>query len=469
MLCSSWGTEWRDAEISWTTQDPLLPYSSRALLPTLLQQWGQFKRITVGVFLLSRQMSFSPQLQLSSAQGLPSQLQQLWHSWKCCIWPHSRKDNSLLSTGVGTCWTTLSQVTIVNSSPVCGMLLGNPAVGLSLSPTQHLAPTALQKIKLWANKKKKVKVKVNITHKEQLPPRYTQSNLVFPSNSAANSTSKKKAKLHIPKNLQGQFFSMWELSWEVNLYTNSGLEESQAHPWHNGFEVPLEVKSVMLDEEERFPLSIEGACAHVCILFLILSHYGSHPSPQHILSHWLLRFLASSTFIFFLWHQGQESWLSQGHILGREARGHPKLLPLPGCARVAGSAQPHSWLLPSHHHPFSTTSSPPGASHTSTHDLLFSTISFHPSTFPLLMTTRSSKLIPIRKKQSFFPWPVTRKPFLDFSSILFLTFILFCVKFRFFSQTLHTHANPHIPHIPSILSLYLSAFPRDATNLWTIH
>lgn len=86
----------------------------------------------------------------------------------------------------------------------------------------------------------------------------------------------------------------------------------------------------------------------------------------------------------------------------REGGKRSSKTPSPGRARVAGSAQLHSWLLPSHHHPFSTTSSSPGASHTSTHDLLFSTISFHPFTFPFLMTTRSSKLILIRKKQSFF-------------------------------------------------------------------
>lgn len=50
--------------------------------------------------------------------------------------------------GGGTYWTTLSHVTLVHSSPVCGMLLENPAMGLSLSPTQHSAPAMLQKIKL---------------------------------------------------------------------------------------------------------------------------------------------------------------------------------------------------------------------------------------------------------------------------------------------------------------------------------
>lgn len=139
---------------------------------------------------------------------------------------------------------------------------------------------------------------------------------------------------------------------------------------------------------------------------------------------------------------------------------------LPGCARAAGSAQLHSWLLPSHHHPFSTRPSSPGASHTSTHDLLFSTISFHPFTLPLLMTTRSSKPIPVRKKQSFFLDLSLEN--LSWISVwyFFLIFILFCLKFRGFSQTPDTHANPRIP---SISSFYLLAFPRDATNLWTTH
>lgn len=51
---------------------------------------------------------------------------------------------------------------------------------------------------------------------------------------------------------------MWELSREVSLYTSSGLEELQAHPWYNLFEVPLEVKIVTPDKEERFLPSIEA-------------------------------------------------------------------------------------------------------------------------------------------------------------------------------------------------------------------
>lgn len=127
----------------------------------------------------------------------------------------------------------------------------------------------------------------------------------------------------------------------------------------------------------------------------------------------------------------------------------PELLALSSSILV--SSHPTTTHFQPHHHP-------PGASHTSTHDLLFSTISFHLITFPLLMTTRSSKFITIRKKPIFLPWSATRKPFLDFNLTLLYTF--FCLKFRVFSQTLNTQANPHI------LSLYLSVFPIDATNLW---
>lgn len=169
MLCSSWGTERRDAQISWETQDTHFPCPNRALLPRLLEQWGQSKQIPIGVFLPSKQMPFSsPHLQLSTAQGLPSLLQQPWYGREYCICPHSRKDNSLPCTGVGTYWTTLRQVTLVNSSPACGMFPGNPAMGLSLSPAQHSAPALLHKTDPWANIKK---VKVNGTTKEQLPPR----------------------------------------------------------------------------------------------------------------------------------------------------------------------------------------------------------------------------------------------------------------------------------------------------------
>lgn len=59
MLCSSWGTERRDAQISWT-QDTHFPCPSRALLPRLLlEQRGQSKQISVGVFLLSKQTASS--------------------------------------------------------------------------------------------------------------------------------------------------------------------------------------------------------------------------------------------------------------------------------------------------------------------------------------------------------------------------------------------------------------------------
>lgn len=104
---------------------------------------------------------------------------------------------------VRTSWTTLSQGDISELLICLGMLLGNLAMGLSLSPTQYSAPAALQKIKLWANKKK---VKVNSTHKEQLPPRYTQSNLVFPSNSAVNSTSKKRQNFSFWRTCKVSFF-----------------------------------------------------------------------------------------------------------------------------------------------------------------------------------------------------------------------------------------------------------------------
>lgn len=76
---------------------------------------------------------------------------------------------------------------------------------------------------------------------------------------------------------------MWELPREVGLYTNSGLEELQAHPRHKGFEVPLEAKSTTPDKEERFPLSIEvHTRLHVISNFILLQLTPlttAHPLP----------------------------------------------------------------------------------------------------------------------------------------------------------------------------------------------
>lgn len=151
---------------------------------------------------------------------------------------------------------------------------------------------------------------------------------------------------------------MWELSWEVGLYTNSGLEELQAHSWRNGFEVPLEVKMWRRIKRKGFPSQHRGTCTCVCMLFLISSCYSSSPLPQHILSHRPLQSPISSTFILYFDTRHRAASCPRDTSQGgrREVtespfpcRAVPEVLALPSSSCLATScSQPHR-------HPSATT------------------------------------------------------------------------------------------------------------------